>query len=1039
MKYKSIEEYVQSKISQFIGESQISIYNSLTGRDVSGNVPKNIGKMISDELLGTDEDLMLTVAHDSDEFFKIKNIPVDSELFPLERISFRTLMLSEFIEDWDNSNWKNFFKNITIVALCYEGTKAVANGYRVLKKFKIIRFNSDDLLLFKESYDMVKDAIDNKDINLLPYPNSFKNQVLEIAPKGVKEDNVYESFFDSDKTKVCFTMSKDFIFRKLNSSFETELFDEFSEKSNEYNIKKFNIFELYAYDIPKVLINSLAYMKIPPFNIYLNAVDNISDICISIEKRNKLVQAVRKMINNNDTNRNIFELMYFGYSKQYCEGLIAKGLSINTIKYSDDNYLKERFGIGKVMSSKLKDSINSIDQLIYESNKNLRTDLILENIIKENTIHDYITIFRLKQIISKDKFYNEDNFQDDYYRLLEDGKIEINSFGIKYKFLTFEQYLKNNYDDKISDILIKRYSGATLEAIGNEYNITRERIRQICKKVNLDSIDDNLVEDKYRYIFEKYNWNENDFCSCFNEKPITYNYLEKRYVKGTLDLSFIADDIDLTEDQRNNFKKLHKLSVSSDGKVLSDISDIIKKVLSEYAKDEIGIDELTEIYNSEIDKYPELELEPISSRNLEARLSRMNCTVFGFNHKIRYFDYENLSDFLKIKLANLIELGDGFYSTEYLFVNNSDLMNETDIRNEYELHNILKNKIDDDENNVYFLRMPNFLVEYHNKDDFIMDKIKEYSPILINDLVDILSEEYGHKKATMLSYLSVTFAEYIKNGFFDIEGNALDDADLEKLKKHLIRDIYSISEVKEIIQELGYADPNSILNNRNFAKIGFRLRGTYVLNNDFSNIYMYLDSLIEKEQVLRFDESLLKISAFYNALSYYSQHLKLFRIEDGIYITEGKLNELGVSKDKLLRTIDKIRETFKYRDYFSIKNVYTELDLSQFENLGLSEDFVSDIIFNLSDIKTLRINNNKLFCFTDKQLSIAEFMYDMVNKYSSISLDNLEEEIRKNYQIEIPFNKLRDYLYNTNIFYSDTLEKIYSDKNDYYEEVYNEK
>ena len=183
----------------------------------------------------------------------------------------------------------------------------------------------------------------------------------------------------------------------------------------------------------------------------------------------------------------------------------------------------------------------------------------------------------------------------------------------------------------------------------------------------------------------------------------------------------------------------------------------------------------------------------------------------------------------------------------------------------------------------------------------------------------------------------------------------------------------------------------------------------------------------------------MKISAFYNALSYYSQHLKLFRIEDGIYITEGKLNELGVSKDKLLRTIDKIHETFKYRDYFSIKNVYTELDLSQFENLGLSEDFVSDIIFNLSDIKTLRINNNKLFCFTDKQLSIAEFMYDMVNKYSSISLDNLEEEIRKNYQIEIPFNKLRDYLYNTNIFYSDTLEKIYSDKNDYYEEVYNEK
>ena len=53
-------------------------------------------------------------------------------------------------------------------------------------------------------------------------------------------------------------------------------------------------------------------------------------------------------------------------------------------------------------------------------------------------------------------------------------------------------------------------------------------------------------------------------------------------------------------------------------------------------------------------------------------------------------------------------------------------------------------------------------------------------------------------------------------------------------------------------------------------------------------------------------------------------------------------------------------------------------------------------------------------------------------------INSLEEEISKNYQIMIPEDKLKSYLYGTDIFYSNILEKIYLDKNDYYEEVYDE-
>lgn len=48
---------------------------------------------------------------------------------------------------------------------------------------------------------MVNETIEKEDINLLPYPNSFDGQILEIEPKGQKSDDAYNTFFDKDSTK----------------------------------------------------------------------------------------------------------------------------------------------------------------------------------------------------------------------------------------------------------------------------------------------------------------------------------------------------------------------------------------------------------------------------------------------------------------------------------------------------------------------------------------------------------------------------------------------------------------------------------------------------------------------------------------------------------------------------------------------------------------------------------------------------------------------------------------------------------------------
>ena len=48
-----------------MGKTQLEMYNMITGEDYTNRIPKNISKMISDRLIGKDEEL-----EDKNELFK---------------------------------------------------------------------------------------------------------------------------------------------------------------------------------------------------------------------------------------------------------------------------------------------------------------------------------------------------------------------------------------------------------------------------------------------------------------------------------------------------------------------------------------------------------------------------------------------------------------------------------------------------------------------------------------------------------------------------------------------------------------------------------------------------------------------------------------------------------------------------------------------------------------------------------------------------------------------------------------------------------
>lgn len=215
---KTVESFIHNKIAPYIGLTQFQIWDKVGNKKYTlEDLPKNINKMISNRIISTDKELYKLDPIFTKTSYIIKNVSLEKDGYPKERVSFRNLTLSEFNEPWENSILKQFFEQVTIIFICYEGTSGDKNGERKLKCVNKISFTSDDLENFKLSYNAVQTAIRNNDISYLPYPKSYPTQYLEIAPKGNGGDDAYNNFFKADTTKTCFMLEKDFVYKKLKN------------------------------------------------------------------------------------------------------------------------------------------------------------------------------------------------------------------------------------------------------------------------------------------------------------------------------------------------------------------------------------------------------------------------------------------------------------------------------------------------------------------------------------------------------------------------------------------------------------------------------------------------------------------------------------------------------------------------------------------------------------------------------------------------------------------------------------------------------
>ena len=790
-----------------------------------------------------------------------------------------------------------------------------------------------------------------------------------------------------------------------------------------------SIFRLCDYGIPYNTVLRLKDNNITCESI-LNNPDCLNDVLGTRSERAEEIKDIIHDLVATEQKFSIYDLMYFGLSKTITELLVKNNISIDDINDS----LRHKDFIG---DSTFRKIMNSYNEFIMNNHIKLKltSDLLL-SLIKNIYSYEPFNYEQLENEVAKcnydvsDLSFLLENFLNKKILKKEDYNYSLIKPRLK-------EELEKIKDQNHKDIVLKKLTGRTLESIGSEYNVTRERIRQIIQK-EIKKFVITREEEKYKEIFETYNFDCDLFCEFFNVNDYVYYYLREKYKMGDTEPSELIDSWNLDKRQLAILKRKYNLISYKGENIVVKKINILNTILKQSEK-AMEYSEIMNEYNKIIENN-NLDIDIISEadfRNIDSILNRSNYVLCDAGRYYRYYDIDALDEEDVNALQKMLDVEPGDYSSEFFFNSNELLMKNIDIKNEYELHNLLRKFIGNYNGKIIYSRMPDIFIECNDKNAFIDNLIHALSPISFDDFVDYVYQNYGHKNNTFRALLVSNFSKYITNGQIISECPEFTIEQMNILNEKLTEDIYSITTIKELLTDLFDVNDFKLINNLNMSKLGYKLRGNYIMKSSISNLEGYLRNIILNNDYYEIKPEMKKIGSTFSSYLYkFIYNLDLFEIDNEKYITIKKLNELGISKENIKEFINEIEKVISDNEYFNLYTLDKDNFLTNLKQYNFPDCFYETIISAIPNVKTFTVKNNVVFIKTDEQATREKFINSFVTK-NKIFVSEIKKDILTKYNIDLYEYYIKEFIDKKKFYFDNSIDCVYKSK-DYYDEDIND-
>ena len=605
------------------------------------------------------------------------------------------------------------------------------------------------------------------------------------------------------------------------------------------------------------------------------------------------------------------------------------------------------------------------------------------------------------------------------------------------------------------ELIADRLSGQTLEAVGSKYDLTRERVRQITKKsidtvrslLETDSGMGRFDEDYFLYFYQTYQFKKKDAAEWFGLSAEAVGYLDvasERRGEGSLEDAQQDQNLSPGLRQRiRNFLNRNKLYL--DGQWIPKKRTILEQyVVEHFCRDNTSFSEFCERYNAflkekQIPFDPELYYSDADDHAVKSRLMRMRYMLWKQGETLRAYDvdgrnYEELFTGLRLDEYENIE-----FSTWKLFEESPELMARYDLRDHYELHNLLRKVLPDGSfHDLKIGRTPNICFGSFDRDVALFDLMVNNAPISPAELAELVRREYGYDPGVTIGTYLPHLSDYYHQGMYSIDQKTMTAEHRKTLLAALDDDFYYIDELKRTYSRVVPGADTDEINPYNLKQMGFTVLSRYAFRNYDSLDALFRDMLTRSDllDISELRKRFTYVQVFSAVLTDLKRSLEVVEYEPNRLISIRRLNSAGVFRSDIEDYCDAVYEYVKDGSFFTSKSLRLSGFRTELYELGFSDWFYANLLLSDPRFSYGTAFKAIVLCKGSAEVTIRSFETALIHDAGSIDVYDLQREMEETYGCSV--SDRLDLIYKVSgggVYYDTHLDRLYDSEARYWREV----
>ena len=305
------------------------------------------------------------------------------------------------------------------------------------------------------------------------------------------------------------------------------------------------------------------------------------------------------------------------------------------------------------------------------------------------------------------------------------------------------------------------------------------------------------------------------------------------------------------------------------------------------------------------------------------------------------------------------------------------------------------------------------LIGYATREEFFLEKMNNLSPISVDSFVEKIGDEYGFNINSLKSHISKHFYKYITKGMISFEAKTFNDEQIEQLRNVLVKDIYSIKELKEILHNLFNMDCTEYIKTVNFEKLSYKIRDQYIYKTSHRTVDEILNNEMLEGDTFNIKETRLKdigSSFWWNFYGLINQN-KLIKYKEDSYYTEKKLKEIGINNEIISSFKNDVYENIDDNQIFTLFNIKNLGICEKYPILNINDVFVESIIKTINGIKNASVENNIVFLKSDTEFfNKSNFIEKIILDNELTKITDIQKFLVKEYNVNMDLSQIKELI-----------------------------